>query len=125
MARFADLSPEEQTEYRFVARQMLRLAGSYGMPVVFGEPVWRQGHLSGATGFVLEIGARHFVITASHVLAGYEAFASEHSEPIWQVGNCGFDPMSRVAARDRDADVVALNVTAAEAQAIGATKHRQ
>jgi hypothetical protein len=121
MSRFDDLTPEEQAEYRVAAQQMLRLAGSYAVPIIFGEPAWAHRQISGATGAVLSIGPRHVVLTASHVLAGYESFISEHSAYVWQVGNFGFDPLPRVIARDMHADIVALEISSDEARGIGTT----
>lgn len=119
MGQFKDLSSDEQAQYRLVVRQMLRLAGSYAIPIIFGDPAWKGRFTSGATGSVVQVASGFFVITASHVLAGYESFAATQSESIWQVGNLGFDPRNRIAARDASSDVVALRVTESEAMGIG------
>jgi hypothetical protein len=121
MSLFADLPPEAQADYRLVVRQMLQFAGSYAVPIIFGEPAWKHGEVSGATGSVLRIGSRFFVLTASHVLAGYETFTSQDPESIWQVGNFGFEPIARVIARNTRADIVVLNISEQEAHAIGAS----
>jgi hypothetical protein len=121
MSRFRELPPHEQATYRLVLRQMLRLAGGYAVPIMFGDPAWKEGHLSGATGFVVRTPSEHLLITASHVLAGYETFSSEHLESIWQVGNLGFDPGGRVALRNRKADVVAVRLSQAEAEKVGSS----
>jgi hypothetical protein len=42
------------------------------VPIIFAPPLSIGGKINGACGCVLQLGAGTFVVTASHVLAGYE-----------------------------------------------------
>ncbi len=117
--RFAQLPPEEQTRYRIVGQQMVQFAETHAVPIIFGSPAWRCGKISGATGCIIQLGSRFFVITASHVLEGYEAWIQDEVGSVWQVGHLGFEPHSRIVWRDKQLDVVMLELSAKEASSVG------
>lgn len=65
--RFEQLSVAEQTAYRQLLHQMVRLAQACSVPIFFSPPVSAGGKINGASGAVLKLSAGTFLITASHV----------------------------------------------------------
>jgi hypothetical protein len=89
------------------------------VPIIFAPPLSIGGTQNSASGCVLRLGARTFVVTASHVLSGYEE-RIQSGEVLRQVGDLPpFDPLSRVAWRDRGRDIVLLHISQNEACDIG------
>ena len=118
--QFQQLSAEAQTQYLAINRQMARLARDHAVPVFFAPPLSIGGKINGASGCVLRLDVGTFVITASHVLAGYEERMRRGEVLNWQVGDLPpFDPLSRVAWRNREKDIVLLRISESEAQNIG------
>ena len=117
--RFARLPPEEQARYRLAGQQMARFAEAHAVPIIFGPPAWFGGEVRGATGCVVQLRSQFFVITASHVLKGYESLAQDDPTAVWQVGQYRFEPVSRIAWRDHKVDVVLLELSASEASSVG------
>jgi hypothetical protein len=117
---FRQLSAEEQARYVAVNRQMVSLARDHAVPIVFAPPLSVGGKVNGATGCVLRLDAGTFIVTASHVLAGYEKRLQSGEHLNWQVGNLPpFNPIPRIAWRDRDRDIVLLRISEDELQRIG------
>jgi hypothetical protein len=118
--RFERLSAEEQGRYIAVSRQLTNLARDHAVPIIFAPPLSIGGKLNGASGCVLRVGGRTFVVTASHVLAEYEKRVESGEILNWQVGDLPpFEPLSRIAWRDRGRDIVLLHISENEARAIG------
>jgi hypothetical protein len=123
--QFSQLPTERQAEYRKAASQMVRLAQACAIPIIFAPPLSAGGTPNGATGCVLELGDATFVVTAAHVLSGYEDGIQAGQTLNWQVGALPpFDPLSRVAWRDNATDIVFLALSATEARvACGNSSH--
>lgn len=118
--RFKRLSSAEQTRYIATNRQMTALARDHAVPIIFAPPRSRGGKINGASGCVLRLDSGTFVVTASHVLEGYETRVDRGELLNWQVGDLPpFDPLPRIAWRDRDIDLVLLRISWDESQRIG------
>jgi hypothetical protein len=118
--RFEQLSDENKSRYLEINRQMVRLARDFAVPMIFAPPLSLEGRINGASGCVLRLEAGIFVITASHVLAGYEERVRKGERLNWQVGNLPpFDPLPRVEWRSREQDIVLLRLSENEARNIG------
>jgi hypothetical protein len=118
--QFERLSPEQQARYLAINRQMVQLARDHAVPIIFAPPLSIRGKINGATGCVIRLSADTFVATASHVLGGYEARLRAGEVLNWQVGNLPpFDPITRIAWRDEERDIVLLKVSNEEAHNIG------
>jgi len=118
--RFEQLSDENKARYLAINRQMVRLARDYAVPIIFAPPPSVGGKINGASGCVVQLASGLFVITASHVLAGYEKRLAEGERLNWQVGNLPpFDPLPRIEWRSREKDIVLLRISENEARNIG------
>jgi len=118
--QFRELSAENQARYLTINRQMAGFARDHTVPIIFAPPLSIGGKVNGASGCVVRIGADTLLFTASHVLGGYEERLNAGERLNWQVGNLlPFDPIPRIAWRDRERDVVALRITDNEGQSIG------
>lgn len=118
--QFRQLSAENQARYIAINRQMVGIARDHAVPIIYAPPLSIGGKINGASGCVVRLGADTSLVTASHVLAGYEARSQAGERLNWQVGNLPpFDPMSRIIWRDRERDIVLLRITENEARAIG------
>ena len=118
--RFRRLSAEEQARYLAINRQMVAFARDRAVPIIFAPPVSVGGKINGASGCVIQLGPHAFVVTASHVLSGYEERVQAGEVLNWQVGNLApFDPLPRVAWRNKERDIVLLEIGKDEAHNIG------
>lgn len=71
-------------------------------PSSLAPPRSRGGKINGASGSVLQLGSGVFIVTASHVLEGYETRIQAGEVLNWQVGDLPpFDLISRIAWRSR------------------------
>ena len=114
------VSDENKARYLPINRQMVRLARDYAVPIIFAPPPSVGGKINGASGCVVQLASGLFVITASHVLAGYEKRVSEGERLNWQVGNLPpFDPLPRVEWRSSEKDIVLLRISENQARKIG------
>jgi hypothetical protein len=117
---FQELPSEARARYIAISQQMARFARDHAVPIFFAPPLSIGGKINGACGCVLQLGSGTFVITASHVLAGYEERIQSGEVLNWQVGNLPpFDPLSRVAWRDGEKDIVLMRISENEARSIG------
>lgn len=104
---FQRLSTEDQARYIAINRQMARFARNHAVPIIFAPPRSCGGKINGASGCVLQLGSSAFIVTASHVLEGYERRVQTGEVLNWQVGDLPpFDPVSRIAWRNRDVDIL-------------------
>lgn len=118
--RFERLSENERTRYRTACQQMVRLAGAYAVPIIYGPPPQIGGKVNGATGCILQLNSGWFVVSASHVLEGYEKRLESEQNLNWQVGHLSpFDPLSRIAWRDRAKDTLLLSLSGDEVREVG------
>jgi len=118
--RFERLSAEEQARYVALTQQLTDFARDHAVPIIFAPPLSIGGTANGASGSALRLGGRAFVVTASHVLAGYEERMQSGKVLNWQVGNLPpFEPISRIAWRDCARDIVLLRISDEEARDIG------
>jgi hypothetical protein len=118
--QFRQLSAEDQARYIAINRQMTGFARDHAVPIIFAPPLSIGGKINGATGSVVRLGANAGLLTASHVLGGYEERVQAGERLNWQVGNLPpFDPIPRIAWRDPARDIVLLGITDDEARAIG------
>ena len=116
---FAELPADEQARVRVVGREMVRLAETHAVPIVFGAPAWQRGKFNSASGCLVKVGARTFVVSAAHVLDAFEAERRAADQVIWQVGNFGFDPSGRVAWQDKKLDIVLFELAQSEIARVG------
>jgi len=79
--RFERLSADEQTRYRTAGRELVGLARDCAVPIVYGPPPRVGGKVNGATGCVLRLESGWFVVSASHVLGGYESRLGYRQQP--------------------------------------------
>ena len=120
-ARFNMLSAQQRANFRTACRQMIRLTEGTAAPVIFGPPPRIGGEVNSATACVLRLRSGCFVVTAAHVLTGYEERVDSGEELVWQVGRLPFDPLSRVAWRDESTDTVLLALADEEASRVGSS----
>jgi hypothetical protein len=118
--QFQRLSAEQQARYLPINREMVKLARNHAVPIIFAPPVSVRGKINGASGCEIRLGYHIFIATASHVLSGYEQRLQAGEVLNWQAGNLPpFDPIPRVAWRDKERDIVLFEVTKDEADNIG------
>jgi hypothetical protein len=118
--QFQQLSSDDQARYIAINRQMARFARDHAVPIIFAPPRSRGGKVNGASGCVLQLGSGAFIITAAHVLEGYEKRVQTGEVLNWQVGDLPpFDPVPRIAWRNRDMDIVLLRISGDESRGIG------
>jgi hypothetical protein len=117
---FRELSAATQTQIIAIGQQMARLARDHAIPIIFAPPVSAGGKINGASGCVLQFNNGAFVVTASHVLDGYQERISSGEVLNWQVGDLPpFDPLPRIAWQSRERDIVLLSISANEVSRIG------
>jgi hypothetical protein len=118
--RFVQLSEENKARYLAINRQMVRLARDYAVPIIFAPPPSVGGKINGASGCLVQLASGIFVVTAYHVLAGYEKRVGKGERLNWQVGNLPpFDPLARIEWRNPEKDIVLLRISENEARNIG------
>jgi len=99
---------------------MVGLAQDCAVPIIYAPPVSVGGKINGATGCVLELSSGWFVVSASHVLDGYEERVKSGEKLNWQVGKLPpFDPHERIAWRDSAKDTLLLRLSPDEARKVG------
>jgi len=117
---FRQLPAEAQAQYLAISREMTALAMDHAVPIIFAPPLSIGGKMNGACGCVLQLKSGIFVVTASHVLAGYEERTQLGEVLNWQVGDLPpFEPLPRVEWRDSERDIVLLRISEDEARRIG------
>jgi hypothetical protein len=117
---FQQLPAEAQARHLSISQQMARRARDHAVPIIFAPPLGIPGKINGACGCVVRLAAGTFVVSASHVLAGYEERTLSGEVLNWQVGNLPpFDPVPRVAWRDSERDIVLLRISEDEARRLG------
>jgi hypothetical protein len=118
--QFQQLSAEERARYLAINRQMVGFARDHAVPIIFAPPLSIGGKINGASGCVIQLAPDTFIVTASHVLSGYEERLQKGEVLNWQAGNLPpFDPISRIAWRDKQRDIVLLRISKDEASNIG------
>ena len=116
---FDRLSAEEKAHYVETNRQMLGYALDHAIPLIIAPPVGL-GEVKGATGSILKLAAEYYLLTASHVLAGYERRIREGENVYWQFGRLPpFDPRPRIVWRDPQADILVLRLEEDEVRNVG------
>lgn len=117
------LPAQARSQLLAAGREMARLSRDFAVPIIFAPPVGVAGKINGATGFGLRLDSGIFIGTAHHVLydkGGYVDRIESGERLNWQVGNLPpFDPLSRIAWKDKNLDVVLLRISEEEAGAIG------
>lgn len=117
---FGRLSDEEKARYISANREMVGYALDHAVPLIIAPPISAGGEVKGATGSILRLPSGAYLLTASHVLAGYERRIREGERLNWQFGKLPpFDPLPRVAWRDEKRDVVLLRLTEDDVQSAG------
>jgi hypothetical protein len=112
---FVHLSPDEQTHYIAAAQKLIARALPCAIPLIIAPPPSLDGEVNGATCSILRLSSGCFIVTASHVLDGYERRLEKEPRLNWQVGALSpVDPMPRVAWRSVRRDIVFLKVSEEE-----------
>jgi hypothetical protein len=123
--QFQQLGPSERKRYKQAAREMIRLAEGYAIPIIFAPPLSVGGTINGATGCIIDLDGRYCLLTASHVLEGFENRTRAGEVLNWQVGALPpFDPLCRITWRSTDRDLLFLRLTKDEAVAACGTGSR-
>ncbi len=118
--RFRRLSSDGRRRYLEAVRPMVGFARDHAVPIIFAPPLSVSGKVNGATGCIVRLDSGPVVITASHVLKGYEDRLRGGERLNWQLGDLPpFDPISRVAWQDATADVVVMRLTEQEIAQVG------
>jgi hypothetical protein len=139
------LPTDEEARHNALCGQMTKLALDHAISIIFSPPLGKftplngdkigtvtlplgPGKIESATGCVLQLQDAYFVVTAEHVLEGYETRIKNGEELNWQVGELRFDPLSRVVwrgnAKPRPKDIVFLRVSEKEANEACANRTR-
>jgi hypothetical protein len=114
---FERLSDEEKAHYISTNREMVGYALDHAVPLIIALLVSAGGEIKGATGSILRTPSGAYLLTASHVLGGYERRTREGERLNWQFGKLPpFDPLARIAWRDERRDVVLLRLTENDVQ---------
>jgi hypothetical protein len=114
---FGQLSAGEQDRYILAARELVRVAQLCAIPVIVAPPPSLRGEVNGATCCVLQLNSGWFIVTASHVLEGYEKRLQNEGALNWQVGALPpIDPLSSIAWRNVNRDIVFLRVSEEQAR---------
>ena len=120
---FQELPAEAQVRYIAISQQMAGVVRDHAVPIIFAPPLSIGGKINGASGCVVRFGAHTSLVTASHVLGGYEERVQAGERLNWQVGSLPpFDPIPRIVWRDRERDIVLLRIMEDEARSIGYTQ---
>jgi hypothetical protein len=102
-----------------IARQAIELAASRILPI-FWPPSFQP--VASATAFVLDCGSTPFLVTADHVVTGFEQFRDQSTgDARFQVGRLVLDLDSRILARDADLDLATIDITKKELNRLGIT----
>jgi len=106
---FQAIPSDTQAQIKKIGSQMAGLAKGYAVPIIYAPPLQVGGKINGATGCIVQLSTGIFLVTASHVLEGYEVRTRSGEQLNWQVGNLRpYDPLPRVVWRCRERDVVFL-----------------
>lgn len=109
-----------KARYISANREMVGYTLDHAVPLIIAPPVSADGEVKGATGSILRLPSRAYLLTASHVLGGYERRIREGERLNWQFGKLPpFDPLPRIAWRDERRDVVLLRLTEDDVQSVG------
>ena len=96
---------------------MVRLALRYAVPIIYAPPLSVGGDPNGGTGCIVELGARSFFATSSHIYEAYEKRVRDGERLNWQIGALPpLDPIPRVVFKDVGRDVVFLELFGSEAR---------
>jgi hypothetical protein len=118
--QFRELSTENRARYIAINRQMAGFTRDHAVPIIFAPSLSIGGRINGASGCLVRLGADTSLVTASHVLSGYEERIHAGERLNWQVGNLPpFDPLPRIVWRDCERDIVLLRILENEARGMG------
>ena len=100
-----------------------RLAWSYSCSILIGCPKRPTVDASSGTGVVLRIGNEHFVLTARHVVTGYERMLVGANHGHFQIGQLTICPSCRLVHDDVVNDLAVLAIAPAEVAELGSTPY--
>jgi hypothetical protein len=112
------LTPDEQARRIACYDRVARRAYSHCCSILIGCARQPPAQTRSATGILVSVKARHYVITAHHVVAGLEK-ALLDGPAHFQVGRLVFEPRGRIAFEDKLADLAVIAVDSREAASIG------
>jgi hypothetical protein len=111
---------EEQIERsRAFFERTARLAWSYSCSILIGCPSRPTADASSGTGVLLRVGNDHFVLTARHVVRGYEERLAERKHAHFQIGQLTVCPLCRMVHDDMVNDLAVLAIASAEVAEVG------
>lgn len=116
---FLDVPVSERARIRAAGEAVGRLAFRHVGGVLIAPPPGTPGKLNSGSAFLLQMGQRHFLGTAAHVVKGWEDRIEADEAVLFQVGATRFDPQGRVAWRDDKRDIIFLELSSSEAQSTG------
>lgn len=70
--QFQKLSAADKVAYLRVSQHMVRFAHDHAVPIIFAPSLSIGGPVNGATGCILKMDSGAVLLTASHVVEGYE-----------------------------------------------------
>lgn len=114
-AYFDSLNESARRQLKETGAEMVKFAQKHATAIMIAPPPSQHGKLNTASGVILELEGKHFLVTAAHVLAEYEARLQKDQRVRWQVGAVVFDPSERLVLRDDKSDVALFRLMMTEA----------
>ena len=109
---------EEEPEE--VVKEYLKVATSYSIPLFWGKS--DSGISSNGTAFIIDTGARKFVVTAAHVYRSYIEQRHKEETDFCQLSKINFDLENRLISIpvNKEIDIATFEITQDEIELIGA-----
>lgn len=115
---------EEQIERsRAYFDRTARLAWSYSCSILIGCPRQPTVNACSGTGVFIKLGNDHFVLTARHVVTGYEEMLVKRHHAHFQIGQLTVCPSCRLLHDDTVNDLAVLAIAPAEVAEVGSTPY--
>jgi hypothetical protein len=120
---WSGLSPDEIERSKQFYDGTARMAWSYSCSILIGCPREPTEFTSSATGVFLRLGQKHFVVTARHVVSGYEEMLRKMGHAHFQIGQLTVCPQCRLALDDTINDIAIIRIEPPEVAEVGRTPY--
>jgi Trypsin-like peptidase domain len=100
-----------------------RLAWSYSCSILIGCPKTSSVDTSSGSGVFIKIANDYFVLTARHVVTGYEKMLAERKHAHFQIGQLTLCPSCRLVYDDVANDLAVLAIAPTEVADVGSTPY--